>query len=116
VAWLGSGDRILAGEAVRQLAPRPARPERPSSAEELLLRIREDPSWVAAAAEVLADGLGDRQSWSGFHAACRQAWEGVLDPSALVSAWRQARGGKVRNPGAVFMTVLKRHRASSLGV
>jgi hypothetical protein len=110
VAWLGSGDRILIGEALRHLAPRPTRPEMPARTEELLLRIREDPTWVPAAAELLAQDLGDRKSWFGFHAACRRAWEGRLEPSSLVEAWRQATGGKARNPGAVFMTVLKRHQ------
>jgi hypothetical protein len=113
LAWLGSGDRIMAGEALRLLAPRLPRPERPAGVEELLLRIREDPSWVPAAAEVLTAGLNDRMSWSGFHAACRRAWEGSLEPSALVDAWRQATGGKARNPGAVFMTVVKRHTAAA---
>ena len=90
-----------------------ARPVRPASTEELLLRIREDPSWVPAAAELLAESLGDRKSWLGFHAACRRAWEGVIEPSVLVEAWRQATGGKARNPGAVFMTVVKRRPDAS---
>ena len=95
-------------EASRRLAPPPPRPTPPTSTADLLARVRESPAHVAAAAEVLSRELDDRKSWSGFHAACRRAWEGEIRPEALVTAWHEATSGKARSPGALFMSVLKR--------
>jgi hypothetical protein len=61
-----------------------------------------------AAAELLAQDLGNRKSWSGLYAACRRAWEGRVSPAALVTAGREAASGRARNPGALSITVLKR--------
>jgi DNA-binding Lrp family transcriptional regulator len=108
LAWLASGDPILMAEASRRLAPPPPRLEPPTSTGDLLSRIRESPAHVAAAAELLSRELDDRKSWSGFHAACRRAWEGSIPTEALVTAHREATNGKARSPGALFMAVLKR--------
>jgi hypothetical protein len=80
---------------------------------ELLARIRESPSFVTDAAELLARDLDDRKSWSGLHAVCRRAWEGRLPPEALATAYREATAGRARSPGAVFMTVVKREARAS---
>ena len=107
-AWIGSEDPILKAEAARRQAPPQPRPEPPTTVAELLARIRESPANVAAAAELLCRDLDDRKSWNGFYAACRRAWEGQIPPGALVTAWREATSGRARNPGAVFMAVLRR--------
>ena len=60
------------------------------------------------AAELLSQELDVRKSWSGFHAVARRAWEGSIEPGALVSALAEATGGKARNPGAIFMHVVGR--------
>jgi DNA-binding Lrp family transcriptional regulator len=112
VAWLGSDDPILKAEAERLLAPLPPQAQFPETVLELLARIRESPTNVAAAAEMLCRDLDDRKSWSGFYAACRRAWEGQIPPGALVTAWREATSGRARNPGAVFMAVLRREIAA----
>jgi hypothetical protein len=74
---------------------------------ELLDRIREDPSYPSRAADWLASALGDRKSYDGFRARCEEAWRGEREPDRLVDALRQALGPKARNPGAVFMHVLR---------
>jgi hypothetical protein len=107
LTWLATGDRICLGEARRQLAPPRAAPAPPGTTAELLVRVREDPSYVAASAAALAQEFGDAGSWSGFHARLSEAWSGRLDPADLVEAYRQACGPRVRNRGAIFMTALK---------
>lgn len=109
-SWLTGDDPALRREAERILRPKPKppAPPPPQSAVELLARIREQPSFPAQAAELLARDLDDRKSWGGFHAMARRAWEGSIPAEALVEAYKQATGGKARNPGAVFMTVVKR--------
>jgi hypothetical protein len=107
LTWLATGDRVCLGEARRLLAPQRAAPAPPGTTAELLVRVREDPSYVAAAAEVLSREFADAGSWSGFHARLSEAWSGRLEPSTLAEAYRQACGPRVRNRGAVFMTALK---------
>lgn len=105
---LATGDRICQGEAFRLLAPpAPARPS-PASVEELLSRLREDPAYPSQAAEALAQAFDDRRSWGAYHASCQRAWAGHVPCSSLVQAWREATSGRARNPGALFMSVLKR--------
>jgi hypothetical protein len=107
LTWLATGDRVCLGEARRLLAPPRAAPAPPRTTAELLVRVREDPSYVAASAAALAQEFGDAGSWSGFHARLSEAWSGRLDPADLVEAYRQACGPRVRNRGAIFMTALK---------
>jgi hypothetical protein len=107
LTWLATGDRICLGEARRLLAPPRAAPAPPGTTAELLVRVREDPSYVAASAAALAREFGDAGSWSGYYARLSEAWTGRLEPSDLAEAYRQACGPTVRNRGAVFMTALK---------
>ena len=110
---LAVDDPILAGE----LARRRAAAERfaavaartpPSTTFELLARIREDPSHVAWATQALAVEFGDEKSWRGLHALCRRAYEGELEPEALVHAYGKALGPQVHNPGAIFTIEVRR--------
>jgi DNA-binding Lrp family transcriptional regulator len=107
-AWRGSDDPILRAEAARRLAPPVSRVEPKGTVSDLLACIRASPANVAAAAELLAQDLGDRKSWNGFYAACKRAWEGEIPAEALVIAHREATNGRARSPGALFMAVLKR--------
>jgi hypothetical protein len=108
LTWLMTGDRILVAEARKKLAPPPRRPEAPRTLLEMLGRIREDPSYPARAADWLCTTLNDRKSYSGFKSRCEAAWRGDLSPDSLIAAYRQAIGPRVKNPGAIFMTVIKR--------
>ena len=105
---LATGDRICQGEAFRLLAPPPEARPAPTSVEELLSRLREDPVYPSQAAEALAQAFDDRRSWGTYHAVCQRAWAGHVPCSALVQAWQEATNGRARNPGALFMSVLKR--------
>ncbi len=105
---LATGDRICQGEALRLLAPPPETRPAPQSVAELLCRLREDPVYPSQAAEALAQTLDDRRSWGTYHAVCQRAWAGHIPCSALVQAFREATNGRARNPGALFMSVLKR--------
>jgi DNA-binding Lrp family transcriptional regulator len=111
-AWAESDDPVLRAHARGRLGldrpPAPPPKPAPASTAEMLARIREDPRFVVQAAELLSQDLDDRKSWSGFHAACRRAWEGSIPAEALVVAHREATSGKARSPGALFMAVLKR--------
>lgn len=107
LTWLMLGDPILVAEARKLLAPPQPRPEAPRTLPEILDRIREDPSFPALAADWLSEALGDRKSYSGFLRRCEEAWRGILAPERLVSAYEQATGARARNPGAVFMHVLR---------
>ena len=108
--WLATGDPILVAEARSKLAtPRP-QPEAPKTLPELLGRIRENPSYPALAASGLAAALQDQKSYSGYLRRCEEAWRGELTPDRLLSAYEQAMGAKVRNPGAVFQYVAIRQR------
>jgi hypothetical protein len=107
LTWLATGDRICLGEARRLLAPPRAAPAPPGTTAELLVRVREDPSYVAASAESLAREFADAGSWSGYYARASEAWTGRLEPSDLVEAYRQACGPRAHNRGAIFMTALK---------
>jgi Helix-turn-helix domain len=108
--WLLSGDMILMREALRRLTPPRPRPEIPQTLPELLGRIRESPDYPAAAAQALCQALGDAKSYAGFKARCDAAYLGELCPTQLVSAFEQAMGPKVRNPGAVFQYVALHQR------
>lgn len=112
--FLRSDDPVLVAEATRLLSPRPAPQTRPAPRDtaEFLARIRESPDCPGKAAELLAQGLDDRKSWPALHAVCRRAWAGELPPEALVTAWRDATNGRARNPGALFMAVVKRESRS----
>lgn len=90
------------------MAPKPAPKPAPETTPELLARLRESPSYPSMAAEALVQAFDDRKSWRGFHALTQKAWEGEVEPSALVKAWERATDGKARNPAAVFMTVAMR--------
>jgi hypothetical protein len=79
---------------------------------EVLSRIREDPSFPALAADWLASALGDRKSYSGFKARCEEAWRGELPVARLVSAYEQAMGPRVKNPGALFMHAVRQKMTS----
>jgi helix-turn-helix protein len=111
LTWLATGDRVLLDEANRVLAPPPEAKPAPASLPELLARIQDDPRHPAMAAELLAQDFNDRKSWRAFHKVCEQAWRGELASEALLQAWREASGGKARNPGAVFHHVLRRERS-----
>lgn len=111
LTWLATGDRVLLAEARRVLAPPPEAKPAPASLPELLARIQDDPRHPAMAAELLAQDFNDRKSWRAFHKVCEQAWRGELASAALLQAWREASGGKARNPGAVFHHVLRRERS-----
>ena len=113
LTWLATGDRVLIAEARKRLAPPRQAPPPPASTAEMLTRIRECPTHVPQAAELLARDLDDRKSWSGYHARCRDAWEGRIEPEALVEAYREAMGPKARVRGAIFMSRLKRRRRSN---
>lgn len=108
LAWLASGDPILRAEAERRLKPRPEPKPEPATLAELLGRVRECPSRVPQAAELLAQTFDDRKSWSGYHAVVKRAFEGEIPAEALVRALERATDGKARNPAAVFMTVVGR--------
>lgn len=111
----GAGDRVLQLELERRRAAETRRQERaaippPRTTAELLGRLREDPSFVAQATQALAVDLGDERSWRALHGLCRRAFEGDLDPRALVHAYSKARGPNVRRPGAIFMVEVARWR------
>jgi helix-turn-helix protein len=108
MAHLATGDRILVGEAHKILTPRPEPKPEPRSTAELLAQIQDRPIHAVWAAEELARAFNDRKSWRGFRAVCERAWRGEFPPDVLVTAWREASGGKARNPGAVFNHVVKR--------
>lgn len=105
-----SDDPILRREAERRLAPKPAPKPAPATTAELLARIRESPCHPSMAAEALSQEFDDRKSWRGYHAVLTRAWEGEVEPAALVRAFERATDGKARNPGAVFMTVVGREK------
>lgn len=107
LTWLATGDPVLVAEARKRLRPPPEARPAPTSTAEMLARIRECPSHVSRAAELLALDLDDRKSWAAYHARCRDVWEGRIEPEALVEAHRQAVGPQARNRGAVFMHALK---------
>jgi hypothetical protein len=107
LTWLLTGDRILVAEARKKLAPPRPRPAAPRTLPEVLVRIREDPSFPSLAADWLASALQDRRSYSGFKARCEEAWRGELEPRRLVAAYEQATGPKARNRGALFMFALR---------
>jgi hypothetical protein len=114
-ALAAGGDSILAGELARKRAAEERRAAMasippPATTAELLGRIREDPSYVAQAAQALAVELGDERSWRGLHAICRRAFEGELEPAALVHALGKAQGPQVRKPGAIFTVEVSRWR------
>ncbi|WP_435016205.1 helix-turn-helix domain-containing protein [Tundrisphaera sp. TA3] len=108
-----TADPILAREVARRANPAPqqiAKPA-PASTAELLTRLREAPQHPAAAAELLAREFADRKSWPGFLARCQEAWDGRRSPEELAEAYRLASAPGARNPGAVFMSALRRARA-----
>jgi hypothetical protein len=108
-----TADPILAREVARRAnpAPRPVAAPAPASTAELLTRLREAPQHPAAAAELLAREFADRKSWPGFLARCQEAWDGRRSPEELAEAYRLASAPGARNPGAVFMSALRRARA-----
>jgi hypothetical protein len=108
LTWLMLGDPILMREARAKLTPPRPRPEAPRTLPEVLGRIREDPSFPSLAADWLASTLEDRKSYSGFKARCEEAWRGELPVPRLLSAYEQATGPKVRNPGAIFQVACQR--------
>jgi hypothetical protein len=79
----------------------------PQTLPELLGRIREDPSFPSKAADWLASAFSDRKSYDGFRVRCEEVWRGERPVEQLVSAYDQASGPRVKNPGAVFMHVLR---------
>ena len=105
--WLATGDPILVAEARSKLAPLSPRPEAPKTLPELLVRIREDPSYPALAASGLAAAFQDPKSYSGYLRRCEEAWRGELKPDRLLSAYEQAMGPKARNRGAIFMVAVR---------
>ncbi|QDV39567.1 helix-turn-helix domain-containing protein [Tautonia plasticadhaerens] len=114
-ALAAGGDPVLVGELARRKAARARREAAgatrpPATTAELLGRIREDPSYVSQAAQALASELGDERSWRGLHAICRRAFEGRVEPEALVYALGKAKGPKVQKPGAIFTLEVGRWR------
>ena len=98
--------RYSQGIWVKKLAlPRP-RPETPETLLEVLDRIREDPSFPALAANWLCCTFGDQKSYSGYKVQCEAAWRGSCRVQ-LLSAYEQAMGHRVKNPGAIFMYALQ---------
>jgi hypothetical protein len=109
------GDRVLQDELARRRHAEQRRSEAaavppPATTSELLLRLREDPSYVSLATQGLALDLDDQRSWRWLHALCKRAFEGDLDPRALVHAFEKARGPQVRNRGAIFTLEATRWR------
>jgi hypothetical protein len=104
-----TGDRILVAEAQKKLAPPRPRPEAPRTLPEVLVRIREDPSFPALAADWLAKTFNDHKSYAGYKARCEEAWRGELEPRRLVAAYEQALGPRAKNPGAIFMVAVRRN-------
>src|SRR5271166_3678076 len=78
--WLATGDPILVAEARKKLAPLRPHLEAPKTLPELLVRIREDPSYPALAASGLAAALQDQKSYSGYLRRCEEVWRGELNP------------------------------------
>jgi hypothetical protein len=114
-ALAAGGDPIFLGELARRRAAEEQRAAvaalpPPATTAELLARIREKPSYVAQATEALVQDLDDRRSWRGLHAICRRAFEGELEPAALVHALGKAKGPKARKPGAIFTLEVSRWR------
>lgn len=111
-----ASDPVIAREQARMAAararPAPA-PLPPATFEELIARVRERPDHPIQLADALASAFGDRKSFAGYHARCREAWAGLLEPEDLAEAYRIARKPGARNPGAIFMGVLKRARRPS---
>jgi hypothetical protein len=108
LAWIATGDQLLIVEALKILGrPRAAPAALPATTAELLSRVREDPSYPAAAAELLSREFGDRKSWKGFLSVLKSAWEGRIELSSLADAYRQATGPKARNRGAIFMHAIR---------
>ena len=105
--WLATGDPILVAEARKKLAPLRPHLEAPRALPELLVRIREDPSYPALAASGLAAALQDQKSYAGYLRRCEEAWRGELNPDRLLSAYEQAMGPKARNRGAIFMVAVR---------
>jgi hypothetical protein len=110
LTWLMSADRILVAEARKKLAPPPRRPEAPRSLRETIARIREDPSYPALAASGLAALWSDQRSYAGFKARLEEGWRGDLPVQSLISAFDQAQGPAVKNPGAIFNHCLSHQR------
>lgn len=108
-------DRVLRGELASHRGAerhREASESVPPSmtTSELLSRLRESAAFVAQAAQALTLELKDERSWRGYHSLCRRAFEGELDPSALVHAYGKALGPQVRNAGAIFTLEASRRR------
>jgi hypothetical protein len=110
LTWLLSADRILVAEARKKLAPPPSRPAAPPTVRDLLARIREDSSYPALAASGLCRLWSDQKSFSGFKSRLEDAWRGDIPVQSLISAFDQAQGPAVKNPGAIFNHCLSHQR------
>ena len=119
--WFKHGhDPILWREATRRLGPRGAARPIPKDTDPLPALwealARRDPEAVAPMTSRLVRAFGnDRKSFRGIMARVGEVVTGVREVESLIDAFRQAMGGKARNPGAVFMHALKvcDHQGSS---
>ena len=90
-------------DMVRPSPLRP-RPETPRTLSMVPGRIREDPSFPAMAADWLSSAFGDRKSYSGFLARCKDAWRGELPVTRLVSIYDQRWVRRRRTAGRCSCT------------
>jgi hypothetical protein len=94
-------------------APRPVAPPDPPPTDtaELIGRLPgADPHWVQLAAEDLARQFGekkDRSLWGEFQKIMLCVFRGLIDPAAVIDAYRQARKPECQKPGAVFWTAFQ---------
>jgi hypothetical protein len=94
-----------------RLAEEVPRPIFPASTRELLERLPGAPEdWAAKAAETLVREFGtpkDRRLWRAFLRVTEEVRSGRFPADDLLDCYRQAKGPKAKNPGAVFNTALR---------